>query len=315
MRLNRPAEFQSLDDLLNATYSDILENGVLISDSKRGANIEIIQFAATLVNPRVRTSISLDRKLVQSKFAEFAWYLSKNKDKDFIMPYIAAYDREENHNNKIVGAYGSKIFGASEGRKSQYETVIEQIEKRVKTKQAYIAISDSEDYKFRAEKFHSPPCTIGLHFYVRNAKLNLTVYMRSNDAYLGLPHDLFCFTMLQELVSLRTNTALGVYTHCATSMHVYETHQQKIKDYLNEGLHEPIEMPSMVDSSDEMLDLVSKEFDPKIEKSNLQVLNDYWRNYSLFSIKHYNGSSDKSSWKKQFKDESMRLIATNSIAQ
>jgi len=315
MTLNRPSEFQSLDDLLNATYCDILENGVLISDSKRGPNIEIIQFAATLVNPRVRTSISLDRKLVQSKFAEFAWYLSKGRDKDFIMPYITAYDREENQNNKILGAYGPKIFGAIEGRKSQYETVIEQIEKRVTTKQAYIAISDSEDYKFRAEKFHSPPCTIGLHFYVRNAKLNLTVYMRSNDAYLGLPHDLFCFTMLQELISLRTNTDLGIYTHCATSMHVYETHQQRIKDYLNEGLHEPIEMPSIVDCSDKTLDLVSKEFDPKIEKSNLQELNNYWRDYSLFSQKHNKSNTDRQSWKDLFKNENMKSIALNSITE
>ncbi len=38
MILNRPSEFQSLDDLLNATYSDILQNGVLIK-SKREANL------------------------------------------------------------------------------------------------------------------------------------------------------------------------------------------------------------------------------------------------------------------------------------
>lgn len=315
MRLNKPTEFQSLDDLLNATYRDILENGVLIRGSKRGDNIEIIQFAATLLNPRVRTSISLDRKIVESKFAEFAWYLSKDRDKDFIIPYIKAYNKEENQNNKILGAYGPKIFGISAGRKSQYETVVEQIVKRSTTKQAYIAISDSEDYKFRDEKYHSPPCTIGLHFYVRDEKLSLTVYMRSNDAYLGLPHDLFCFTMLQELVSLRTNTALGVYTHCATSMHVYEPHQQKIKDYLNEGLHEPIEMPSMVDCSDEMLDLVSKEFDPKIKKSNLQEMNDYWRDYSLFSQKHNNSNTDRQSWKVLFRNENMRSIALNSITE
>lgn len=74
MKLNKPTEFQSLDDLLNTTYCDILERGVLVNSSKRGANIEITQFAATLLNPRVRTSMSLDRKLVKSKFAEFAWY-------------------------------------------------------------------------------------------------------------------------------------------------------------------------------------------------------------------------------------------------
>lgn len=314
MSLNRPTEFQSLDDLLNATYCDILKKGVFIN-SKRGANIEITQFAATLLNPRIRTSMSLDRKLVKSKFAEFAWYLSKDKNKDFIKPYISAYDLEEQENNKILGAYGPKIFGSIGGGESQYERVIGQILKRETTKQAYITISNAEEYKFRAEQFASPPCTIGLHFYVRNKKLNLTTYMRSNDAYLGLPHDLFCFTMLQELVSLRTNTALGVYNHYATSMHVYEIHQEKIRGYLNEGLHEPVEMPYMVDSSDKILALVFEEFDPRIEKSNLPEFDNYWRDFSLFSIKHDNANSDKLSWKEQFKDESMKLIATNSIAQ
>lgn len=314
MSLNRPTEFQSLDDLLNATYHDILENGISIS-SKRAPNIEITQFAATLLNPRIRTSMSLDRKLVKSKFAEFAWYLSKDNDKNFITPYISDYDLEEQQNNKILGAYGPKIFGSNEGNKSQYERVVEQIIKRETTKQAYITISDAEDYKFRAEQFESPPCTIGLHFYVRNKKLNLTTYMRSNDAYLGLPHDLFCFTMLQELVSLRTSTALGVYNHYATSMHVYESHKEKIQSYLEEGLQEPVEMPFIVNSSDKMLALVSGEFDTRTEKSNLPELDDYWRDYILFSIKHYNNNSDKSSWKKQFKDESMRLIAINSIVQ
>jgi len=312
MILNRPSEFQSLDDLLNATYSDILQNGVLI-ESKRGLNLEITQFIATLLNPRVRTSLSLDRKLVKSKFAEFAWYLSKDNDKNFIKPYISDYDQEEQENDKILGGYGPKIFGLIGGI-SQYERIIEQIVKRKTTKQAYLAISDREDYKFRSEKHASPPCTIGLQFYVRNEKLNLTVYMRSNDAYLGLPHDLFCFTMLQELVSLRTNIALGVYTHCVTSMHVYEKHRGKIQDYLKEGFHEPVEMPSMVDGSGEVLDLVSREFDPNIEKSNLQELNDYWKDYSLFSQKHTK-NCDKESWKEFFKNETMKLIATNSITQ
>jgi thymidylate synthase len=313
MILNRPSEFQSLDDLLNATYSDILQNGVLIK-SKRGANLEIIQFVATLLNPRVRTSLSLDRKLVKSKFAEFAWYLSKDSDKNFINPYISDYDQEEQENDKILGGYGPKIFSLIDGKKSQYERVIEQIVKRSTTKQAYLAISDSEDYKFRPEKHASPPCTIGLHFYVRNEKLNLTVYMRSNDAYLGLPHDLFCFTMLQELVSLGTNFPLGVYTHCVTSMHVYEKHKGKIEDYLKEGFHEPVEMPFMVDGSGEVLDLVSREFDPNVEKSNLQELNEYWKDYSLFSHKH-SKNRDKESWKELFKNETMKLIATNSIIQ
>lgn len=314
MLLNRPTEFQSLDDLLNTTYRDIIERGVCIN-SKRGLNVEITQFAATLLNPRVRTSMSLDRKLVKSKFAEFAWYLSKDSDKSYIMPYIEAYDREEQQNNKILGAYGPKIFGSKNDNKSQYEKIIEQIIKRESTKHAYISISEREDYKYRGQEYESPPCTIGLHFYVRNNKLNLSAFMRSNDAYFGLPHDLFCFTMLQELVALRTGTELGVYNHYATSMHVYEPKRIKIESYLDEGFHEPIKMPFMVNSSQEMLDLVSAEFNPKIVKSHIQKLDDYWRDFSLFSDKHKSDGSDRKSWTDKFSDENMRLIAINTITQ
>ena len=317
MPLNRPSEFRSLDDLLNSTYREIMECGVHVN-SKRASNIEITeitQFAATLLNPRIRTSMSLDRKLVKSKFAEFAWYLSKDEDKDFITPYISAYSREEQHGNKILGAYGPKIFKSIEGRKSQFERVIEQIIQRQTTKQAYIAISDAEDFKYRDQKFSSPPCTIGLHFYVRNEKLNLVVYMRSNDAYLGLPHDLFCFTMLQELISVRTNIALGTYTHYATSMHAYEEDIEKINNYLNEGLQEPIEMPLMIEGSEKMLDLVSAEFDPRIEQSHFQDLDVYWKDFSLFSNKHVKSSPDQITWTDKFADKNMKIIAKNSITQ
>jgi thymidylate synthase len=34
--------------------------------------------------------------------------------------------------------------------------------------------------------------------------------MRSNDAYLGLPHDVFCFTMLQEIIARSLGREIGI---------------------------------------------------------------------------------------------------------
>ena len=308
--LNRPSEFHSLDDLLNVTYTDIISNGQLIS-SKRGSNLEIINYSATLLNPRIRTSMSLDRKLVKSKFAEFAWYLSKIESKEYITPYIAAYSDEEQENNNILGAYGPKIFGSENSKASQYERIVEQICKRQMTKQAYMCISDKDDYRHRDDKFASPPCTVGLHFLVRNSRLNLTVHMRSNDAYLGLPHDLFCFTMLQELVALRTNLDIGAYTHCATSMHIYDGHREKVEKYLKEGLHEPIQMPPISNCDDTILEMISKEFNDNYTSSHLDELDGYWKDYALFA----NKNNKSSEWNKMFKNKNMRLIAANSIAK
>lgn len=305
--------YQTLDDLLYATYSSILNRGNLIK-SKRNPNLEITNFSATLSNPRARTSMSLDRKLVKSKFAEFAWYLSKDKSLDYITPYISAYNREEQENNKILGAYGPKIFGNIKNQKSQFERIIEQITLRNSTKQAYLSLSDVEDYRYRDDKYSSPPCTIGLHFYVREGFLNLTTYMRSNDAYFGLPHDLFCFSMLQELVSCRTNIPLGIYTHIATSMHIYEDKIEGVKQYIEEGYQEPAEMPPIKNCNDSILNIISKEFDPKYNKTHLDELDDYWKDYVLFSNKHFT-QEHTDEWKNKFKNKTMRLIASNTLGK
>jgi thymidylate synthase len=145
--------------------------------------------------------------------------------------------------------------------------------------------------------------------------LNLAVYMRSNDAYLGLPHDLFCFTLLQELIALKTNLPLGIYTHYATSMHAYEKDVEKVSNYLAEGLQEPIEMPLMVNGTEKMLDLVSAEFDPRTDQSYFEDLDNYWKDFSLFSIKHSGSHLDQKQWTDRFSDNNMKLIAKNSITQ
>lgn len=311
--MNYKTEYTSLDDLLNATYKDIISNGTTIP-SKRGYNLEVLNYSATLLNPRARTSMSLDRKLVKSKFAEFAWYLSKEESLDFIKPYIAAYNKEEKENDKILGAYGPKIFSSSKkGKKSQFERVINQIIKRPSTKQAYISLSYPSDYKFRDEKFSSPPCTIGLHFYVRNEKLNLTTYMRSNDAYFGLPHDLFCFTMLQELIACRTGIEPGKYTHISTSMHIYEDKLSKVNQYLEEGFHEAVVMPQMKTCNTNFLKIVANEFGG-IESSDTSQLDPYWKDYVLFANKNHTANiGENDQWLKRFNNEQMKKIGLNSI--
>lgn len=312
--MNKSSEFKTLDDLLYATYYQIVNEGKFV-ESKRGNNYEITNFSATLLNPRARTSMSLDRKLVRSKFAEFAWYLSKDESKDYITPYIEAYNFEEQENSKILGAYGPKIFNAKQGGKSQFERIVDQILLRNTTKQAYLSLSDVEDYKVRNQKFASPPCTIGLHFYVRGGKLHLTTYMRSNDAYFGLPHDLFCFTMLQELVSCRTNIPLGNYTHITTSMHIYDYHKDKAETYLKEGLHEPFEMPYILNCDEPVLNYVANDFDVRADSTNFELLDDYWKDYILFSNKKFSLEMDKETYLNMFKNEKMRLIASNSFGK
>ena len=61
-----------------------------------------------------------------------------------------------------------------------------------------------------------------MQFIVRCEELHLFVCMRSNDAFMGLPHDVFAFTMLQELVARLIGCELGHYHHFVSSLHLYK---------------------------------------------------------------------------------------------
>lgn len=305
--------FETLDDLLNSTYQFIIQNGST-TKGKRGVIKEALNFAVTLTNCRSRTSRSLDRRLVKSKFAEFAWYLSRDASKEYINPYIKAYNEEESENNKILGGYGPKIFDSIGGTLSQYDRICKQIETRKHTKQAYLVISNQSDYRVRTLRNSSPPCTIGLHFIVRNGVLNLTTYMRSNDAYFGLPHDLFCFTMLQEMVSCKTNIPLGSYTHVCTSMHIYEEHFNRVKKYLSEGFFEEVFMPPMNSYDQDSIQSVIDSFDGAKHTVSTDHLDSYWSDFCLFANR-YSEELSEDKWLSLFQTEEIKNIAICSVTK
>jgi thymidylate synthase len=49
----------------------------------------------------------------------------------------------------------------------------------------------------------------------------MNTVMRSNDAYLGLPYDMFQFTQLQLSLARALSVDAGWYRHTALSLHIY----------------------------------------------------------------------------------------------
>ena len=76
--------------------------------------------------------------------------------------------------------------------------VIKTLSEKPTTRQAVVQILDAEDI---SEQHKNVPCTCTLQFFARGRRLHMVASMRSNDAYIGLPHDVFAFTMIQEIVA------------------------------------------------------------------------------------------------------------------
>lgn len=66
------------------------------------------------------------------------------------------------------------------------------------------------------------PCNICSMLKIRNGRLEWSQIMRSNDIFLGLPHNFVQFMTLQEVLAGWIGIEPGPYTHFADSLHLYE---------------------------------------------------------------------------------------------
>jgi thymidylate synthase len=159
------------------------------------------------------------------------WYLSGSDDVESIRYYISKYRDSAESDGTINGAYGPRLFGTKNGI-NQIENVIRLLKKRNTSRRAAIQLFDANDI---AHPFVDVPCTVGLQFAIRNDSLDMFTFMRSNDARAGLVHDIFAFTMLQEMIAKTLGLNLGVYRHYAASLHIYIEDIPLIEAALKEG--------------------------------------------------------------------------------
>jgi thymidylate synthase len=110
------------------------------------------------------------------------------------------------------------------------------------SRRAVIQLFNAEDI---ARRHKEVPCTCTLQFLVRRKRLHLLTTMRSNDAYKGLPHDIFCFTMLQEVMARTLGVELGTYKQFVGSLHLYDEDRGVAQQYLDEAVQSTILMPPM----------------------------------------------------------------------
>ncbi|MCY9846602.1 thymidylate synthase [Pectobacterium jejuense] len=315
-------ESNCIDDLLKDVHAAILERGIKNTATK-GATIEILGAGLVLTDPLRRVSRTESRSKIISCLGELLWYLTGDNDVSFIRHYIPGYTRYAEECGKVHGGYGPRLF-SMHGLYNQLDNVTRLLCDKPTSRRALIQLFDAADLmpaEGKAREYKDIPCTISLQFLIREKRLHLFVNMRSNDAFKGLTHDIFAFTMLQEYVARTIECELGQYYHFVSSLHLYDTDIPSVHALQREGFMSTrtimSEMPA-VKSLDERFQLLGIERELRLNKFtdlDLTGLNDYWKDlmriikiHFLFKDKSIDSSEEARKEISKFKNKEYEIF-------
>lgn len=206
----------SASDAWGYTLGEIFNRGKLVEPRNQACfEIQDRQVTINMCSPVVGHKA---RKLNYSFMAaEAMWIISGSNRVEDIAPYNPNIAQFSDDGEVFAGAYGPPIA-------AQWAWVLEKLHEDRDTRQATLTIwergpAPSKDI----------PCTVAMNFRIRNSLLNVSVFMRSSDVWLGLPYDLFNFSMLGTKLCCdfnlvypsKTPITPGVLTVTAASMHLY----------------------------------------------------------------------------------------------
>lgn len=205
-------------------WYEILSSMNVEQESRDGDVVGEVLNAITVIEDPTRCIMFNKIRNMPFRYAvgELLWYLSGNNNLSEIRKYTKAWDRMSDDGKTVNSNYGYCIqhkFGFN-----QWEYVKNMLMNNPSSRQAVIHIKDANDTPSKDVN-----CTVSCQFFIRDGKLYMTTYMRSNDIWMGFPYDVFQFTAMQILLSMQLGVELGTYTHIAGSLHMYKRDYETAK--------------------------------------------------------------------------------------
>ena len=228
--------YKNLNEAFVEELAALKTSGSLVNS--RGSK----QLERTFVNFTISDPSQLEIEVPARKFnknygiAEWLWYISANAKVNNISKLASIWGNIKDKYGEAESNYGSYIFSTPQNsNKTQWHWVVDELVSDPDSRRATIAINQPH-HKDKNKLDY--PCTHYIQFFIRDGKLDMGVYMRSNDAVFGFCNDVFTFALFQQLLlnELRDRgltLELGTYNHSAGSFHIYERHFEMMDKILN----------------------------------------------------------------------------------
>lgn len=174
-------------------------------------------------------------------FFEALWIIRGRNDVKFLTDIVPNMRNFSDDGVRYYGAYGYRLRHGAPGAdpatgagRDQIDEAIERLRTNHNDRQVVLTIRHPSDMWYRGK---DQPCNLMVDCKIRDGKLNISVFNRSNDTVWGmLGTNVVQFSSLQEYIAGMVGVGVGTYHQITTSMHCYQNEQwEKIRDHINQN--------------------------------------------------------------------------------
>ena len=199
---------------------------------------ELLDVATVIEEPRRRVHVVPGRRANPFlALSEALHILGGRPDVASLPPYNKRIVDFSDDGVDLYGAYGRRI-------KDQIPHLLNRLRADPHDRRAILSIWEDRDLDADTK---DPPCNDIVAFKLRENRLYMTIFNRSNDLHWGLyAVNLPTFSILQEYLAARLQVQLGTQTHISNSLHIYTGDHPgvKITDRMLAAMAEPLpELP------------------------------------------------------------------------
>jgi len=198
-------------------------------DSSRVGPVVNLGQAYFEIAPNDPRLIFLNSRKLNPVFAivEGVWVLCGDNKLSPLENEISDFSKFSDDGETLFGAYGYRLREKFDT--DQIQDAINILKEDPDSRRVVLSMYHAKDLTANSKDI---PCNTSLFLKIVNGALDITVINRSNDLYLGLPHNVFVFGLLQRYISNELGLPNGIQRHFTDCLHLYQCDVQSAQNVL-----------------------------------------------------------------------------------
>ncbi len=227
-------------------YLDLLrhirENGVRKDDRTGTGTISTFGYQMRFDLSEGFPLLTTKKLHLKSIIYELLWFLKGDTNIAYLQEHSVRIWNEWADENGDLGPVYGKQWRAWDDYKGGYIDQIQWVIDEIKTNPNSRRMLVSAWNVAQLDDMALAPCHCLMQFNVANGKLNLQLYQRSADVFLGVPFNIASYALLLYIIAHLTGLELGEFVHTFGDVHIYLNHLEQVEEQLKRS---PRALPKM----------------------------------------------------------------------